>query len=381
MSDATRARPKLLFVLSADHGELFNAMYFLAGTDADASLALPPRLFELNEGALPHRLHRYESVADIVAAVDAERPDVVLLFSGYLLVVNRIFDLEALDELLAALRARGLRVVTTDPSVGVMSRIDEGTFDPRSAGREWLLWHGPRIFERLRDLVHVYLAPDVATEVPHVSFFNPAIAADAEGRRRCRERLLAWPPIARDRERWLFVVSQEDFELQGATRGRRRFSELLSAHLADAARAGRQPVLVAPPACFDALDAAGPRAPGLVGLALCDYPHFMRLLYEAECVFYWNLFSASIVARVLSRLPFFLLDRGHLAFVLRPFFEAAAAHFYRGSDIGILAPETRLTALGLAPLVRELPAKLYDPVHANLSRAPTPDEVLAEWIR
>jgi hypothetical protein len=271
-------------------------------------------------------------------------------------------------------------VATSDPSVGVLSKIDEHTFDPRSAGREWLLHHAPRIFDRLRHLVHVYLAPDVETQVPHVSWYNPAIAADGDGRRRCRERLFDWPPIARDRERWLFVVSQEDYELQAATRGRRRFVEQLAAHLTDAAAAGRQPVLVGPAACLQQLDALGVRVPQLVALDTCNYTHFMRLLYEAECVFYWNLFSASIVARALSRLPFFVFDRGHLGAVLRPFHEAARRHFYPGCEIGLLDPGARLTTAGLAPLAARLPSKLYDPLHANFSRAASPEEVVRKLV-
>ena len=146
--------------------------------------------------------------------------------------------------------------------------------------------HAPRIFERLRELTHVYLAPAVETEVPHVSWYNPAIACDAAGRARCRERLAEWPPIARDRERWLFVVSQADYELQAATRGGRAFAALVAARLSDAAAAGRQPVLMAPGGCLQQIEALGIAVPQLVALDTCNYTHFMRLLYEAECVFY-----------------------------------------------------------------------------------------------
>jgi hypothetical protein len=228
--------------------------------------------------------------------------------------------------------------------------------------------------------VHVYLAPRVETQVAHVSWYNPAIAADGDGRRLCRERLFDWPPIARDRERWLFVISQEDYELQAATRGRRRFVELVAAHLADCAAAGRQPVLVAPAACLQQLGALGVQVPRLVALDACNYTHFMRLLYEAECVFYWNLFSASIVARALSRLPFFVFDRGHLGAVLRPFHDAARRHFYPGCKIELLAADSRLTIAALAPLAASLPSTLYDPLHANLSRAASPEEVVRGLI-
>ena len=108
--------------------------------------------------------------------------------------------------------------------------------------------------------------------------------------------------------------------------------------------------------------------------------HFMRLLYEAECVFYWNLFSASIVARALSRLPLFLFDRGHLGAVVKAFHEAARRQVYPGCVIKLLDPESRLTIAALAPLAESLPSALYDPLHANLSRAASPEEVVRKLV-
>ena len=82
------------------------------------------------------------------------------------------------------------------------------------------------------------------------------------------------------------------------------------------------------------------------------------------------------MARALSSLPFFVFDRGHLAFVLRPFHDAASRHFYPGCEIGLLDPASRLTVAGLLPLAAAQPAKLFDPMFRNFSGASSPDEVI-----
>jgi hypothetical protein len=372
--------PKLLFVLSNDHGELFNAMYFVLGTGLRASFLLPPRLFALNAQGFPYPVAPYRSAEDVLAAVEAERPDLVMLFSGYLFVINRILDFGAQADLIAALRARGVRAATTDPSVGVLSRVGPETFDPRNPGRDWLTYLCPQIHDLLREVPHLYLAPEVDTDVRREAFFNPAISPDAEGRARIAASLREWQPIDASQPRWLFVLSPEDLEVQASLHGAERFAGTLMDRLADAAAAGRQPVLVGPRELVARLRASGRSFGGLVALGTCNFTLFMRLLYEAEHVFYWNTFSASIVARAVSRLPLFLFDRGHLVRAMPVFAEVATRHFYPGCTLPLLAPDAPLDPEQLVELAQRQVAELWDPVWANLSRGSHPEAVVARLL-
>ena len=57
--------------------------------------AFPPRLHQVNERMLPVAAHAYRTAGELAEIVDREQPDVVMLFSGYLFVVNKLLTQEA----------------------------------------------------------------------------------------------------------------------------------------------------------------------------------------------------------------------------------------------------------------------------------------------
>src|SRR5262249_12115913 len=87
-----------------------------------ATLLLPKGLYIHNVDAIPGRTEQYGSVDDILQVVERERPDIVFLVAGYLLCPHLQFTPEDLERLVALLRARGCRVVTADPFVGLLSK-------------------------------------------------------------------------------------------------------------------------------------------------------------------------------------------------------------------------------------------------------------------
>src|ERR1700722_18921816 len=96
-------KPKLLFVISNDYGELSTALDFLAGQPFDAELLLPERLFRVHSASLPVARRAYNSPADILSAVAEKSPDVVFLFSGYLYAINGLFTVDGVRQLVEAL--------------------------------------------------------------------------------------------------------------------------------------------------------------------------------------------------------------------------------------------------------------------------------------
>ncbi|HYL18592.1 MAG TPA: hypothetical protein VEV20_07915, partial [Burkholderiales bacterium] len=186
------AEPKLLFVLSNDYGELSNALYVLRGTRLDAMLLLPERLFDANRDTLQVPARRYTSPADVLAAVDREQPDVVFLFSAYLYAINGIFDLGAGAALLDELRRRRLRVVTSDPFLGLLLEQRGAQFSDRHPQQQALEGHFARLAARLADVAHLYLAPaDDLAGAHKVALFNPQIISDAASTQQRGPRLAA----------------------------------------------------------------------------------------------------------------------------------------------------------------------------------------------
>src|SRR6516225_4660999 len=122
MTHRQPADVELLFVVSSDFGELANVLYLLRGYPFRATLLLPERLFSKNRDGLPVPVLPYRSTAEVLAAVRARQPDLVFLFSGYLLALNGILPLEGVAELVDVLGRQKIPVVTSDPFLGVMAR-------------------------------------------------------------------------------------------------------------------------------------------------------------------------------------------------------------------------------------------------------------------
>jgi hypothetical protein len=96
------------------------------------------------------------------------------------------------------------------------------------------------------------------------------------------------------------------------------------------------------------------------------YPEFMRHLMQAECAFYWNYYSFSIMHRVLAGLPVLFFGEGHMVQILPALREAGVRLFYdgwrppllqlqaplAGEDVARRADETRLEFQRLAAGLR-----------------------------
>lgn len=328
-----------MFILSRDHGELFNAMYFSCGQTFHPVLVMPERLRASNSDAVAYRCYGYQSPRDIILALDREQPDVVILFSGYLMVINELFDEAELDSLIDAITSRGIPLATSDPTGGIIPAQGANTIEYRP-GQRTLSKHLAWIAKRFSPFPHVYTAPPLKDAPNAVSFYNDAIignpaAPSALVNKERFDGLLKESPIC------LFVLSGEDFEIQQQRHGFLPFVALLSERIRDAISAGRRAVLVAPTECVEAVS---PEFDDVVfeALAACPFDEFMALLLGCELAFYWNSFSASLVGRAMNGGPFFVFDRGHLADFLAPFFDRAQGQFYRGSAPPLLDVSLRL---------------------------------------
>jgi hypothetical protein len=367
---------KLLFVLSNDYGELSNALYLVKGQGFQTTLLMPQRLFAINQGTLTIPAYPYTSPLDVLDAVSRESPDIVFLFSGYLYAINNLFGgLDAVVRLIQDLRAGPRRIVTSDPFLGILGQLGPTTFSDNHPLRHWLLEHFRRVVPMLEGVTHLYLVPPNELAVPRsVSFFNANVIEDGPGLDAWRSKAaLLHPnpsPPARGgqeggvaRKRWLFVLSLEDYGKQTAQLGRARFDSILLRKLQEAIRASRQAVLVAPKECIESVARIGPLGDALL-LHFCGYEKFQAFLFDAEYVFYWNLFSNSIMPRVVNRLPVFLFDQGHLAHAIPALLEAAIRHYYVSAKLPYLdqqrdLAEEKLTSMAALQQIDLEPARAH----------------------
>ena len=392
MTTTADNEPRVLIVVTRDHGEFGFAASFLKGQRLarSARVLLPQALYGLYRDAAPAPTAPYQTLADILAAVDEHQPDLVCLFSGYLFENGGLLSCEAVNELVRHLGERGCRIATSDPFLGLgrkltLSQIDARMFTSgQPAKKRWLTrlllaFKGPNTpvvrLPALEHVTHLYptAIPPADDDVPRATFFNPAII---------RPAATAPEPVQSGGEdrppSWLFVLSKIDLECQFALHGRRGFERLLVATMWQTLATGRLPTLIAP---AETTKRVARKLPALAELLPgCPFEEFERRLLGAEYVFYWNAFSFSLLARLANLLPVFLFDRGHLARTIRPYHELARSCHYGGWDLPYLDQRRTLGIESLAPMAAAQQPALRT-LREHWSAAPTPDQVVHGLLR
>lgn len=331
------SRLRVLCVLSSDFGEYVTASLFTRAQPFDVHFALPEALARfVPPGQGGHSVYR--RFAELEPLVAAQRPDVVLLASGYLYAVNRIASLHDLRGLKKTLRAKGIALATTDPWLRIWTlrpetryaihSVSKGGVDADLSRRMTSL---QRELERLfAGVPHLFAVPLADPQRAWLSFFNREFAAQAR-RGKSRE--------------WLFVLSREDyiflagFEKQaffGALE--RRVAELLE-------RRDTRVRFVAPPEIGRFLAERWPHEPRLACMPFCDFAAFEALVREASIVAYWNVISSSLLYCLYYGVPPIFFGAGHLARVCPGLEAHAAQHIYRGRPPRILDLDAPLGAI------------------------------------
>lgn len=315
----------IMLVICNDYGELACALYLLEGQAfaKNTTLMLPPRLYANNPDVLPGRTFLYHSLDDVRNKMDSQKPGILGLFTGYLLPIHRLCEIDELDSLLRSTQAKGWRTFTTDPFFGLLDDIEPG----KLVRFRWSLGSIIRVseaMERKRDrrlyselqrllegIMHVYPCGEPpASGDPgfgkRLHFHNNAFASEP-----IHESSKVTLEADHDSQRWLFVLGDLDYAIQTGKYGH-KFPLILTRKLHDTLEAGRVPTVIAPNHVLEAVRKHSPVAHAMELVGHCDYSQFQSLLLDAEYVFYWNASSFSCIPRTLSGKPWFTFDDGHL---------------------------------------------------------------------
>ncbi|MEQ9410470.1 MAG: hypothetical protein RIK87_22235 [Fuerstiella sp.] len=374
MSSSTPARPRILIVVSQDHGELFNAVYLLEGMNIDALLLLPQRLHVLNCEDLRIPCAAFDSCSTLLNQVRLYRPDIVLLFSGYLLVMNQLLTSQKLEQLVTTLNSEGIMLATSDPFLGLLSQARVRTTELNHPAADQIRRQFEQVASLLQNVTHVSHAPARAElHTTHLSFFNPRYGAEPAA-----PQATAAEHHTESRPTWLFVLSTEDFGMQCHLHGTDAFCQTLANLLRQTLVGRRLPVLVAPTSCLAAVQRLNAADEPVHGYDSLSYEKFRDLLNRAESAFYWNQFSASVLHRILHHQPVFLFDQGHLSRAVPAFGRHARDHFFRDCELPVLEPHQPLTPEALRPLAALQIDGLLQPAIDHLSQTVDPEEFLRQ---
>jgi hypothetical protein len=100
---------------------------------------------------------------------------------------------------------------------------------------------------------------------------------------------------------------------------------------------------------------------------------------EAEYVFYWNIFSNSILSRVMNHLPVFFFDPGHMVHAIPSLFATGMKQYYAGSEPVYLKLQADLESEELAVLGSKQEGAMSG-ARENFWRSPGPEEVVEELL-
>ena len=408
--NSTTRSPRLLFLLNNDYGELALAMYFLQGRDLvdSSTLLLPPRLFADNKDTLPCEAREYKSIEDIIRLVDTNKPDIVFLFSGYILPNHELLSLEVMAALVQLLSDRDCKIVTSDPFFGIFSQMGPSTICGPEALRLFetdiipdLSWEyrinstcgNLRILEQfaiashiLKDTIHLYYCcPDPRDEPIEGSahtayFFNPCLVYD--------EKESSTSDVSQsgnadsepaEKPHWLFILGAVDYELQTRLYGEAECIDMLEKKLNQTLQTGRRFVFLAPNECVQKLIGRVPISARKDLLNFCSFEDFTSLLLKAEYVFYWNLASYSTFLRVINGLPMFMFDGGHLVRHVKPMSERMAHSYYQNWTPPFLDPDEVLNTETLAELSKDYKQATRN-ILKNLKELPSPEQVIKDLL-
>lgn len=351
--------PPVLALVGADFGELSNTWQLLEGTSVRARMLVAPALYAHDPvfpGLVVEPLRSREQVLD---AIRAERPRVLLLMSGYFFVAQQLLTRADLEAIMQAARDIGARVVTSDPLIGYVAHVAAAA----------------AVRALFADAVHVHLAPAPAGPL-HWACHNPRLTL-APSQRATLAGGLAEIGVMPGVPFWLFVLSGADHRLQCRLQGRSRLDATLQAWGRQARAAGCQPVFLVPPLACESL--AGESSGSALVLPFCDHRRFQALLLHAQHAFFWNLLSNSILARVTNGGSVFFLDDGHLAHFVPALLPLAHECYYQNAPLPRLDPAKPLDSQALAQAASQQVAT-FAPALQALRALPTPDQWFARVL-
>lgn len=356
MHDGTR-NTRCLFVVSDEFGELSSALSFAEGLSADSLVLLPERLMRLVGPEVAVHRRQFTDATDVIHAMDEFAPQIVFLFSGYLLIADKLFLMRSFTAFVERVVGTNTKLVTSDPLLFGITPFEPAALAEWLPNRQALSQALGHAAHMLVDAIHIY--PTIAAaraKSDGICAFNPLALPAGDISNRLFSGIA--PAFNPDKKRWLFLMSQADYSCEAGSYGRGKnerlgpeaFFSLLRARIGDAIDQGRQPVFIGPQPCVENLQDLS--ASGAVLMPLCEFSLFHAILMEAEHVFYWNIFSHSVAQRIAHGLPLHFFGLGHMVDGLRGMRERGLAYWYNNAPLPFIDPRERLATQTLEASAR-----------------------------
>lgn len=329
-----KTKPKLLFIISKDFGELYNALLFAEPLlkNHEILFLLPEKLYNLNYADFPCLVKKYQTFIDLKNELSDFLPDICFLFSGYLLTVNNLISAKELTLFLKLIKRLEINLITSDPWLNIWPNLNTTEY-PSLNFNDPAQVRVCRMFEnlsvKLKDIYHLYMVPLNKKPKKSLYYYNKNIRLSFYQRFMAKISFRRDFPELAEIPFWLFVISGEDAQFLADK------IYLIVERLKDALAIGRRSVFIGPEKIIveikKILDSSE-----VLFFAEVSLSKFKKIFLQAEFVFYCNVFSATILGRIINSKPIFCFDLGHMARYFPPFCELGQKIYYGKTRLSLL---------------------------------------------
>ena len=316
-------RARILFVFSTDYGEIVNADLFCKDQSFDV-IGLFPEKNGKSDVDFCQEKYYFQNDQQIIDRIVDSEPNLIVLASAYLLVINNVLDQTQLTNLISELKKYDCCLATTDPWMGYWRNNQNESFnihgikDPqnRMAVESKIRSHQAGLDNFLDDVLHLYATNYVDPVRQSFSFFN---------------RVSGFNSLPEKKDRVTLVLSNHDYTVQLRKHGT-QFHVSLSRYINDLLQTtSSDVVLLIPQNLFQKLK-PGIESNRIKFLGRPNLCEFRATIMSSRLVLYWNLVSASLLYAYYAKCHVAFMDIGHQAELGDGFKEYIVKHVYQGIE-------------------------------------------------
>ncbi|WP_435263830.1 hypothetical protein [Tenacibaculum sp. nBUS_03] len=292
---------KVFFITTRDFGEISLATFFSRNQPFETVIAIPEiRADYFDE--MVNILYVYTNIQDLKRYVLKESPDVIAINTAYLIINGALASKEEFIDFIDFLKSLEIPIITSDPFVRVYDNYPECRFSLQGEKLKGLESEMTFLGNYLKDIAHFYGFPCKNNFEKTYTFYNDKFCVKTK------------PELkSPNTKNWLFVLGELDFNLLLA-KYKDQFLISLIDRLKEVCSNKNNTVR-----CVFPLKLAELVAGSLQGIHNLKVSEFLslskyeQLIRSSDIVFYWNVFSNSILMCKYYNIPFLCFEKGHIA--------------------------------------------------------------------
>ena len=309
---------KAMFITTHDFGELSLATFLARNQEFEKIFIIPEQKAAYFDEVV-NILYTYTNVTQLERIIDKETPNIIFLNTAYLFVNGNLATMESFKAFFSYLQQLKCPIVTSDPFARVYDSFPECSFKVNGQQLDKLKSEMSFLNNYLSELPHIYGFSCKNEFQNTYSFYN---------KKYCKTQKIEDTEIV-EKDNWLFVLGELDFNLL-LGRHEKNFVTNLVARLQEISKNPNNVIrCVFPLRLVMILRDFLPPTDNIHILNFTSLRNFESLISISDVVFYWNVFSNSILMCYYYDVPFLCFEKGHIADLSPDLFKHMSEGIYR----------------------------------------------------